>query len=81
MGPKYNLITGNLIMKIERISVKSLVITVLLLLGLVSIALSIFSAYNFQEAALASQGKTLSRSIEVAARESMKQLNEIGTDL
>ncbi len=68
-------------MKIERISVKVLVTGILLMLGLLAIILSLFSTMQFREAAIASQSASLSRSIEVAVRESLKQLVATGTEL
>ncbi|PUB91440.1 MAG: hypothetical protein DBP01_02350 [gamma proteobacterium symbiont of Ctena orbiculata] len=68
-------------MKLERISVKLLVTFILLLLGALVILLSLIAAVQFREAAISSQSESLSRTIGVAVRESVKQLVETGTDL
>ncbi len=62
-------------MHIEKISLKALTIGILLLLGLSSIALTLFSSGRYQQAALNAQSQTLSRVLEVAARESLGSLH------
>lgn len=62
-------------MHIEKISLKALTVGILLLLGLSSIALTLFSSSRYQQAALNAQSQTLSRVLEVAARESLGTLH------
>lgn len=61
-------------MHIEKISLKALTVGILLLLGLSSIALTLFSGSRYQQVALDAQSQTLSRVLEVAARESLGTL-------
>ena len=68
-------------MKMQTISIKLLVIASLSLLGVVVIGLSVFSSFQFKEAAIESQSQSLSRSVEVAAREILVQLQDQGTNL
>lgn len=62
-------------MRIERISLKTLTISVLIVVGLVSIALLFITTLYFREAALNSQRQSLLRVMEVSANEVMKQLH------
>jgi methyl-accepting chemotaxis protein len=62
-------------MKIEKISLKALTVGILLLLGLSSIALTLFSSTRYQDAALDAQTDSLSRIIDVAHRETTRALN------
>ncbi|HWS04008.1 MAG TPA: methyl-accepting chemotaxis protein [Gammaproteobacteria bacterium] len=62
-------------MKIEKFSLKALTVGVLLLLGLSSIALTLFSGTRYQEAALNAQARTLSRVIEVANQDALRALD------
>ncbi len=62
-------------MKIEKFSLKALTVGVLLLLGLSSIALTLFSGMRYQEAALNAQARTLSRVIDVANQDALRALD------
>jgi len=62
-------------MKIEKFSLKALTVGVLLLLGLSSIALTLFSGMRYQEAALNAQRHSLSRIIDVAHSEALRTLD------
>ena len=62
-------------MKIEKISLKALTVGILLLLGLSSIALTLFSSMRYQDAALAAQADSLARIIDVAHREAQRALH------
>lgn len=64
-------------MKIEKISLKALTVGILLLLGLSSIALTLFSGMRYQDAALNAQQQSLSRIIAVAHRETLRNLNTV----
>lgn len=68
-------------MKIENFSLKALTVGVLLILGLSSIALTLFSGMRYQEAALNAQARTLSRVIEVAYQDAHETLDSHITDL
>ncbi|MBZ0104241.1 MAG: diguanylate cyclase [Sulfuricella denitrificans] len=62
-------------MRIERISLKTLTVSILIVLGLVSILLLFVTTLFFREAALKSQSQSLSRVMDVAAHEVVKQLH------
>lgn len=68
-------------MKIEKISLKALTVGILLLLGLSSIALTLFSGTRYQAAALNAQAHSLSRIIDVAHRETLRTLDAQLADL
>ncbi len=68
-------------MKIEKISLKALTVGILLLLGLSSIALTLFSSTRYQDAALSAQSHTLSRVLELAYGESLRKLSDHSLDL
>ena len=68
-------------MSFNRLSIKSLTNSTLLILGIAAIILSIVTGSLFRQAAFDSQTNTLSRIIEVAAHESILQLEQIATDL
>lgn len=68
-------------MKIEKISLKALTVGILLLLGLSSIALTLFSSTRYQDAALAAQSHTLSRVLEVAYTEALRKVRDRVTQL
>lgn len=62
-------------MRIERISLKTLTVSILIVLGLVSIFLLFITTLYFRDAALKSQSHSLSRVMDVAAQEVVKQLH------
>lgn len=62
-------------MRIKRISLKTLTISILIVLGLVSIFLLFVTTLYFRDAALNSQRQSLSRVMEVATNEVLKQLH------
>jgi methyl-accepting chemotaxis protein len=68
-------------MSFTRFSIKSLTNTMLIILGVSAIILSIIAGSLFRQAAFDSQASTLSRIIEVAAREEINQLLLTATDL
>lgn len=63
-------------MRIERISLKLPTVSILIVLGLVSIFLLFVTTLYFREAALKSQSQSLSRVMEVAVQEVVKQLHD-----
>lgn len=62
-------------MRIERISLKTLTVSILIVLGLVSIFLLFITTLYFRDAALKSQRQSLSRVMDVASQEVLKQLH------
>jgi len=60
---------------IERISLKTLTVSILIVLGMVSIFLLFTTSLYFRDAALKSQGQSLTRVMEVASHEVVKQLH------
>lgn len=68
-------------MRIEKISIKTLTICILLIVGLLSIALSLVAGIYFREAALASQAQSLSRIIEIASRKTLNELRDRSVNL
>ena len=60
----------------KKITIKTLIISSLVLLGVATIALSLITATSFQNTAINSQTETLSRILEVAADEELRQLDE-----
>jgi methyl-accepting chemotaxis protein len=68
-------------MLVEKISIKGLTTAILAILGLSAIALSIVVGNFFREAAFESQTNTVSRIIEVAGLEVIKQLDSRAVDL
>lgn len=61
-------------MRIENISLKTVAISILLALGLLSVGLSYFTGNQFRDAALDAQAKTLSRVIRVASENQLREL-------
>jgi methyl-accepting chemotaxis protein len=68
-------------MLVEKISIKGLTTTILVVLGLLAIVLSILVGSFFRDAAFESQTKTVARIIEVAGLEVFKQLDSLAVDL
>ena len=68
-------------MAVEKISIKGLTTTILAVLGLSAIALSIAVGIFFRDAAFESQTNTVSRVIEVAGSEVVKQLDNLAVEL
>lgn len=62
-------------MRIERISLKTLTVSILIVLGLFSIFLLFVTTLYFRDAALKSQRQSLSRVMEVATQEVVRQLH------
>lgn len=65
----------------DKITIKALIIIALLLLGLTTIALSLFTAESFQKTAIESQTKTLGRILEVASGEILTKIHKTTGDL
>ena len=65
----------------NKITIKKLIISSLVLLGIATIALSLFTANSFQETAIESQTQTLSRILEVASKEVLNEIDKTTGDL
>ena len=61
-------------MRIESLSIKSATVMIFSMIGLVAIVLSLFAGSYFKQAALDSQMNSLSRVIEVAAEEVLREI-------
>ncbi len=68
-------------MQIERFSLKALTIAIFIMIGVVAIVLSLLAGSYFRQAALDAQIKSLSRVIEVASQEMLKQVRGYTFDL
>ena len=68
-------------MELKNISIKGLTSIILVSLGAVVILLSIGSVMHFRDTAIESQTQSLSRIIEVVAKESMQDLVNLNSDL
>jgi diguanylate cyclase (GGDEF)-like protein len=63
-------------MRIEKISIKTLTICILLTIGILSVTLTLVAGTYFREAALASQAQSLSHVIEIAGRDILSDLRD-----
>ncbi len=68
-------------MRIEALSVKAVTVTIFLMIGLVAIVLSLAAGSYFRQAALDAQMNSLSRVIEVASQENLKDVRNLTFDL
>lgn len=68
-------------MQIERFSLKALTVAIFIMIGAVAIVLSLLAGSYFRQAALDAQIKSLSRVIEVASQEMLKQVRGYTFDL
>jgi PAS domain S-box-containing protein len=68
-------------MKIESLSIKSSTIAIFSMIGIIAIILSLFAGTYFKQAALDAQINSLSRVIEVASQEVLKQVRNHTFDL
>jgi len=68
-------------MNIKSLSIKSLTIGIFSMIGVIAIVLSLFAGSYFKQAALDAQIDSLSRVIEVASHQMIKQLREFTFDL
>ena len=68
-------------MKIESLSIRSSTIAIFSMIGLIAIVLSWFAGTYFKQAALDAQISSLSRVIEVASQEMLKQVENRTFDL
>ena len=68
-------------MRIESLSIKTVTVAVFAMLGIVAIILSVFAGTYFRQAALDAQMNSLSRVIEVASQEMLKEVRAYTFDL
>ena len=68
-------------MRIETLSIKTVTVIIFIMIGVVSIVLSIFAGGYFKETALNAQMNSLSRVIEVASQEMLKEVKHHTFDL
>jgi len=68
-------------MKIESLSIKSSTIAIISMIGVIAIVLSLLAGNYFKRAALSAQMNSLSRVIEVASQEMLKQLKSHTFDI
>jgi len=68
-------------MKIESLSIKTSTIAIISMIGIIAIVLSLFAGTYFKRAALNAQINSLSRVIQVASQEMLKQVRSRTFDL
>jgi PAS domain S-box-containing protein len=68
-------------MRIEALSIKAVTVAIFTMVGLVAIVLSLFAGSYFRQAALDAQMNSLSRVIEVASQEMLKEVGQRSFDL
>jgi hypothetical protein len=68
-------------MRIEKISIKAVTVAIFTMVGLVAIVLSLFAGAYFRQAALDAQVNSLSRVIEVASQEMLREVRTRTFDL
>lgn len=68
-------------MQIQNLSIRSATVTIFLMIGSVAIVLSLFAGSYFRQAALDSQVNSLSRVLEVASQEMLKEVRQHTFDL
>ncbi len=68
-------------MKIESLSIRSSTIAIISMIGIIAIVLSMFAGNYFKQAALDAQINSLSRVIQVASQEMLKQVRSRTFDL
>lgn len=67
--------------RIERFSIRTVTVAIFLMIGAVAIVLSLLAGSYFRQSALDAQMHSLSRVIEVASRELLKQVRQVSFDL
>ena len=68
-------------MRIENLSIKTATVSIFLMIGIVAIVLSLFAGNYFRQSALNAQMSSLSRVIEVASQEMLKDVRGYTFDL
>lgn len=68
-------------MRTESISIRALTTLIIILIGMAAIGLMVLAVIQFRGAALESQARSMARVIDVASRDSLKELYKHGSDL
>lgn len=68
-------------MRVEGMSIRALTTLIVGLIGLGAIALMVVAVMQFRDAALESQSRSLSRVIDVASRDALNELFDVGSEL
>ncbi|HAJ91770.1 MAG TPA: hypothetical protein DCO71_03975, partial [Gammaproteobacteria bacterium] len=68
-------------MRIDKISIKTVTVAIFMMVGIVAIVLSLFAGAYFRQAALDAQVSSLSRVIEVASQEVLREVSQQTFDL
>jgi hypothetical protein len=68
-------------MRIEALSIKAVTVAIFTMVGIIAIVLSLFAGSYFRKAALDAQMNSLSRVIEVASQEMLKEVRGYTFDL
>jgi len=68
-------------MRIDKISIKTVTVAIFTMVGIVAIVLSLFAGAYFRQAALDAQVNSLSRVIEVASQEILREVSQQTFDL
>jgi len=66
-------------MRIEQVSIKTLIVSFLLVLTILALLLSLMTGDYFRKSALAAQAKSLSRIIEIASNQSLNNIHKEST--
>jgi HAMP domain-containing protein len=68
-------------MRIDKLSIKTITVAIFMMVGIVAIILSLFAGTYFRQAALDAQVSSLSRVIEVASQEKLREVSKHTFDL
>jgi PAS domain S-box-containing protein len=68
-------------MRIDKLSIKTITVAIFMMVGIVAIVLSLFAGTYFRQAALDAQVSSLSRVIEVASQEKLREVSKHTFDL
>jgi len=68
-------------MRIDKLSIKTVTVAIFVMVGIVAIVLSLFAGTYFRQAALDAQVSSLSRVIEVASQEKLREVSQQTFDL
>ena len=68
-------------MRIDKLSIKTVTVAIFILVGIVAIVLSLFAGSYFRQAAMDAQVSSLSRVIEVASQEVLREVSKQTFDL
>ena len=68
-------------MRIDKLSIKTVTVAIFMMVGIVAIVLSLFAGTYFRQAALDAQVSSLSRVIEVASQEKLREVSKHTFDM